>query len=63
MRRLFSVFALTALAACNTYKHELMEKCIKRVQADSAPSVTARDIREVCKEQLNSYSSGQSVQG
>ena len=55
MRRLFSVFALTALAACNTEKHELMENCITRVQADSAPSATAGDIKEVCKRRVKSY--------
>ena len=60
MKRLFPVFALTALAACDTYKQELMEICYKRVQADSASFVTARDITEVCKQRVNSYSSPQS---
>jgi hypothetical protein len=55
MKRLFPVFALTALAACNTEKHELMDTCITRVQADSAPSATAGDIKEVCKRRVNSY--------
>ena len=55
MKRLFPVFTLTALAACNTEKHELMDHCITRVQADSAPSATAGDIKEVCKRRVNSY--------
>ena len=55
MKRLFPVLALIALAACNTEKHELMENCITRVQADSAPSATAGDIKEVCKRRVNSY--------
>ena len=61
--RLCLAFALTGLAACNSYKHELMENCITRVQADSTPSVTASDIRAVCKKRLNSYSSSQSSAG
>jgi hypothetical protein len=60
MKRLFPVFALIALAACNSYKHELMEDCITRVQGDSSRSVTAKDIKEVCKERMNSYSPPQS---
>ena len=63
MKGLSLVFALTALAACNTEKHQLMENCITRVQADSAPSVTARDIKQVCKEQVNSYLSAQPPRG
>jgi hypothetical protein len=63
MKRLFPVFALTALAACDTYKHELMDNCYKHVQADSPAFVTARDITEVCKERVNNYSSPQSPRG
>ena len=60
MKRLILVFALTALAACDTKRHQLMEDCLMRVQADSGPSVTARDIKQACKEQVNSYLSAQS---
>jgi hypothetical protein len=60
MKRLSLAFALTALAACSTEKHQLMEDCITRVQADSSPSATARDIKQACKEQVNSYLSAQS---
>jgi len=63
MKLLSLAFALIALAACDTEKHELMENCYTRVQADSSPSVTARDIKRVCKEQLNSHSSPQSSAG
>jgi hypothetical protein len=66
MKRLFPVFALialTALAACNTAKHALMEDCITRVQADSGPSVTAREIKQFCKNRVNSYASLQSPAG
>jgi len=57
MKLTFPVFALTALAACNTYKHEQMENCITRVQADSPESVTAKDIKEICKKRVDSHSS------
>ena len=63
MIRLCLAFALTALTACNTYKHELMENCYTRVQANTGPSVTASVIRQVCKKQLNSYSPPQSAAG
>jgi hypothetical protein len=63
MKRLFPVFALIALAACSTEKHELMENCITRVQADSAPSATAGDIKEVCRRQVNSYLAHQPPRG
>jgi hypothetical protein len=63
MKRLILVFALTALAACDTEKHQLMEDCMMRVQADSGPSVTARDIKQACKELVKSHSSPQSPPG
>jgi hypothetical protein len=40
-------------------KKELMENCITRVQADN-PIADAKDIKDVCKKRVDSYSSPQS---
>ena len=42
-------------------KQELMTNCITRVQADN-PIATAKEIKDVCKKRVNSYSSPQSPQ-
>ena len=41
MKRPFPVFALIALAACNIYKHELMETCITQRRRDVSRSRVA----------------------
>jgi hypothetical protein len=42
-------------------RQELMANCITRVQANN-PIATAKEIKDVCKKRVNSYSSPQSPQ-